>query len=82
LRPWVRPAPPAAVLTFEISGPDCVPCAARIEGELLRVPHVINARLDYPGHRVTVWLSVAHPDVGALVQAAQYAGFRATRVRR
>jgi hypothetical protein len=81
-RAWVRPAPVGALVTLEISGPDCVPCAARIEAELLRAPHVIDARLDYPGHRVTVWLSVTQPDESRLIEAVQQAGFRATRVSR
>ena len=69
-------------MTFAIRGPECAPCAARIEGELLRVPHVIDARLDIPGHRVTVWLSDAHPDVRSLTESIQSSGFQASRVRR
>jgi copper chaperone CopZ len=81
-RPWVRPAPVGALVTLEVTGPDCLPCAARIETELLRAPHVIDARLDYASRRATVWLSVTRPDDGRLIEAVRHAGFQATVVSR
>ncbi|HEY3215538.1 MAG TPA: heavy metal-associated domain-containing protein [Candidatus Eisenbacteria bacterium] len=81
-RPWVRPTLVGALVTLEVSGPDCLPCASRIETELLRAPHVIDARLDYPSRRATVWLSVAQPDASPLIEAVRHAGFQATVVSR
>jgi len=78
---WVGRAAPGSVVTLAIHGSRCLPCAAKVERELRLVPHVLDAQLDSTGTRVEVRLSVAHPDVGPLLEAAARAGYQASVAR-
>jgi len=66
-------------VTLEISGMTCAACGPGIEQELLRVPGVVGARVDYGTGRAEIRLATADPDPGLLIAAVERAGYRASR---
>jgi len=69
----------AHIVTLNISGMTCAACGPGIEQELLRVPGVVGARVDYATERAEIRLATTDPDPGRLIAAVERAGYKASR---
>ncbi|MCC6348789.1 MAG: cation transporter [Candidatus Eisenbacteria bacterium] len=67
-----------AVVALDVHGMTCSACAGEIEGELRKVPGVVQATVSYERRRAEIRLSAAQPRVQPLIAAVEKAGYHAT----
>lgn len=67
-----------AVVVLDVQGMTCSACAGEIEGELRKVPGVVQANVSYEHRRAEIRLSTAPPKVQPLIAAVEKAGYHAT----
>ena len=76
--PSVLAASANGLVVLDIAGMTCTACEGEIERELLRVPGVLGARVDYPSGRAEIQLAATRADVDPLVAAVKRAGYDAS----
>lgn len=64
-----------SVVCLHVSGMTCADCESAIERELLQVPGVVGARVDYESERAEIKLASHRVDPGALLAAVKRAGY-------
>ncbi len=75
---YVRPtADGGAVMDLAVDGIDCAACIDDIEGALRRMPGVVDARLNFTTHRLSVSWKEHGLDPATLVAALDGLGYRA-----
>jgi len=66
------------VVVLAVAGMTCAACEGEVEHELLQVPGVLGARVDYPSGRAEIQLGAAAADVAPLIAAVKRAGYDAS----
>ncbi len=71
-----------AEVVLDVQGMTCSGCAAEVEHELRQVRGVVAAEVSFERKQARVRLSSPSPAAGALVEAVEKAGYRATAASR
>ncbi len=67
-----------ALVVLDVQGMTCSACAGEIEGELRKVPGVVQADVNFTSRRAEIRLLDKMPGVEPLIAAVEKAGYHAT----